>query len=68
LDLSISFVAQVMKTPDQIIIEELKRIVLMQANKLREQIIGGKTEREIQDGWEPVLFQKNIWMKYLLYK
>jgi hypothetical protein len=57
-----------MKTSDQIIIEELKRIVLMQANKLREQIIGGKTEREIQDGWEPVLFQKNIWMKYLLYK
>ena len=34
LDFRVSFVAQVMKTSDQIIIEELKRIVLMQAQEL----------------------------------
>jgi len=38
-------------------------------SKLREQIIAGKTEKEIQDSWEPGLFQyKNTRMQYLLYK
>jgi len=36
---------------------------------LREQIIAGKTEKEIRDSWEPELSQyKDIRMKYLLYK
>ena len=36
---------------------------------LREQIIAGKTEKEIRDSWEPELSQyKEIRMKYLLYK
>ena len=36
---------------------------------LREQIIAGKTEKEIRDSWEPELSQyKKIRMKYLLYK
>jgi len=34
LDFRVSFVAQVMKTSDQIIIEELKRIILMQAQEI----------------------------------
>ena len=34
MDFRVSFVAQIMKTPDQIIIEELKRIVLMQAQDI----------------------------------
>jgi len=38
-------------------------------SKLREQIIAGKTEKEIRDSWEPGLSQfKNIRKKYLLYK
>jgi len=36
---------------------------------LREQIIAGKTEKEIRDSWEPELSKyKEIRMKYLLYK
>jgi hypothetical protein len=34
LDFRVSFVAQVMKTSDKIIIEELKRIILMQAQEI----------------------------------
>jgi len=38
-------------------------------DKLRKQIIAGKTEKEIQDSWEPGLTQyKNTRMKYLIYK
>jgi uncharacterized protein YbbC (DUF1343 family) len=38
-------------------------------DKLREQIIAGKTEKEIRDSWEPGLSQfKAIRKKYLLYK
>lgn len=38
-------------------------------NKMREQIIAGKTEKEIQDSWEPELSQyKNTRTKYLIYK
>jgi uncharacterized protein YbbC (DUF1343 family) len=38
-------------------------------NKLREQIIAGKTEKEIRDSWEPGLSQyKAIREKYLIYK
>jgi uncharacterized protein YbbC (DUF1343 family) len=38
-------------------------------NKLREQIIAGKTEKEIRDSWEPGLSQyKEIRKKYLLYR
>ncbi|OFY39248.1 MAG: hypothetical protein A2X18_04310 [Bacteroidetes bacterium GWF2_40_14] len=37
-------------------------------NKLREQIIAGKTEQEIRDSWEPALSQfKEIRKKYLIY-
>jgi len=38
-------------------------------SKLREQIIAGKTEKEIRDSWEPGLSQyKSMREKYLLYK
>ena len=38
-------------------------------DKLRKQIIAGKTEKEIRDSWEPGLSQyKNMRKKYLLYK
>lgn len=38
-------------------------------DKLREQIILGKTEKEIRDSWEPGLTQyKNMRKKYMLYK
>lgn len=38
-------------------------------DKLREQIIAGKTETEIQSSWEPELAKfKNLRKKYLLYK
>ena len=38
-------------------------------NKLREQIIAGKSEKEIRDSWEPGLSQyKEIRKKYLIYK
>jgi uncharacterized protein YbbC (DUF1343 family) len=38
-------------------------------DKLREQIIAGKTEKEIHDSWEPGLSQfKTLRKKYLLYK
>ena len=39
------------------------------SSKLREQIIAGKTEKEIRESWEPGLTQyKNMRKKYLLYK
>lgn len=38
-------------------------------NKLREQIVAGKTEKEIRDSWEPGLsLYKTMHKKYLLYK
>jgi uncharacterized protein YbbC (DUF1343 family) len=38
-------------------------------NKLREQIIAGKSEKEIRDSWEPALSQyKEIRRNYLIYK
>jgi uncharacterized protein YbbC (DUF1343 family) len=38
-------------------------------DKLRKQIIAGKTEKEIRDSWEPGLSQyKNMRKKYMLYK
>jgi uncharacterized protein YbbC (DUF1343 family) len=42
--------------------------LLSGTDKLRMQIISGKTEKEIQDSWEPALTEyKNIRKKYLLY-
>jgi len=38
-------------------------------DKLREQIVAGKTEKEIRDSWEPGLSQyKEMRKKYLIYK
>lgn len=39
------------------------------SEKLREQIVAGKTEKEIRDSWEPGLSQyKNMRKKYLIYQ
>jgi uncharacterized protein YbbC (DUF1343 family) len=39
------------------------------SDKLREQIVAGKTEKEIRDSWEPGLSQyKEMRKKYLIYK
>jgi uncharacterized protein YbbC (DUF1343 family) len=39
------------------------------SDKLREQIVAGKTEKEIRESWEPGLSQyKNMRKKYLIYK